>query len=435
MPTLFLITAILMYVYGPKREAIKWLIFTLSFAALYDMTHLIASIILPFMKSYGWSYSSTFIVLKLLPTLTFLHEVFTPYGFLVFSIVHSELTSHRTKYRLTVALTLPIILMFANAAVNDQLELNYQMLLIWVGPYYLGTCFLLIIAYLKERNPKKKNLRFIAACIVVPSTVANLALDNVAKAYGFQINELGYLYIFGGIAFVVFVLFAIRYGAFGVKIKFEKQLLDQTITGIATGTAMLNHALKNRITNMDMLVSRMKETSRIHNYKSIDGDVDLIFAETKQMMQMVKRIQKQIEEIEIIERTDNLNDIVIQALETNRYLLESKQISVTTNYPSPIQIKCDKFHLQKGQLSVTIYDNKKFILIDLTDNGKGVTEEAAAKIFDPFFSTKYREDNFGLGLSYCYLVMQKHGGKIEVSSNQDVGTTFTVQLPKNRIVS
>ncbi|MCD9024082.1 sensor histidine kinase [Cohnella silvisoli] len=430
MPTLVLITVILLYIYGPKKESIKWLIFAMSFAALYDLDHLVSGSALP---------------------LIFLHKVVTPYGFLMFSIVHSELVSSRTKNALAVGLFFPIVMMCAIAVEKLNLELDYQVLLLWVAPYYLTTSFLLIFAYVKERNPKKKRLRLIAACVVVPSTIADLFLENVVQALGFHVNEFWYMYMFAATGFVIFIVFAIRFGVFGVKIKFEKQLLDQTITGIASGTSMLNHALKNRITNIDMLALRMQETSKLLQYQHINGDVKLILAETKHMMQMVKRIQKQIEEVEIIEAADNLNEIVRHALQSNQYLFESKHISVTVNDLAQFRILCDKVHLQevfsnvlrnaidaveagKGVLSITVYDNKRNILIDIADNGKGVAKEAVHKIFDPFYSTKHKEDNFGLGLSYCYLVVRKHGGKIEVAGNEPSGATFTVHLPKSRIV-
>lgn len=452
MPTLFLITAILLYVFGTKKESIKWLIFTSSFASLYDLTHLIINIALPAMHSYNSSESLIFITLtKMLPVIVFLHGVFTPYGVLVFTIVLSELTSRRTKNILAYVLTLPIFIMVAAAVVNHHLQLDFMALILWAAPYYLAACFLLIFVYLKEKNPKKKKLRLIAAWVMVPSTLVNLVTYNVARAFDLQIDGYWYLFISGTIAFVVFILLVVRSGVFGVRIKFEKQLLDHTITGIASGTSMLNHALKNRIINIDMLALRMHKTSKLLHYQYINDDVIHILAETKQMMQMVKRIQKQIEEVEIIEATDHLNEIVRHALQSNQHLLESKRISVTVNDLAHFQILCDKVHLQEvfnnmlrnaidaveavtGVLTITIYDNKRSILIAFTDNGRGVADGAISKIFDPFYSTKHNEDNFGLGLSYCYIIVRKHGGKIEVASNEQIGSTFTVHLPKYRIV-
>lgn len=452
MNTLVLITVIFLHVYGPKKDWTRWLIFTMSFAALYDLTHLIANVILPALQSSSWSNSSVYWALtKANPYISFLQEIVTPYGLLMFSIAHSELISRRTMIRLAVGLFFSIVMMCAFAARQLYVELDYRLILLWADSYYLTACFLLILAYFKERNPKKKTVRLVTACVFVPSIVSNLALINVVKVFGFQVNELAYLYLFAAIGFVINTMFAIRFGVLGLKIKFEKKLLDQTITGIASSTTMLNHTLKNRITNIEMLASRIKEASWLLEYKHINSDVELILAESKQMMQMVNRIQKQLEEVEIIESIDNLIDIISHALHTNRFLFENKRISVTMNYTTQFHIVCDKLHLQEvfnnllrnaidameeetGALSITVYENRKNVLIDFTDNGKGVSKEVVPKIFEPFFSTKHKEENFGLGLSYCYLVMGKHGGKIEVASKQEEGATFTVHLPKSRIV-
>ena len=60
------------------------------------------------------------------------------------------------------------------------------------------------------------------------------------------------------------------------------------------------------------------------------------------------------------------------------------------------------------------------------DTGPGIPPERLRKIFDPFFTTKER--GTGLGLSVVYGVVEKHGGKIEVDSEEGKGTRFTVRL-------
>jgi two-component system NtrC family sensor kinase len=62
------------------------------------------------------------------------------------------------------------------------------------------------------------------------------------------------------------------------------------------------------------------------------------------------------------------------------------------------------------------------------DNGPGIPPERLRKIFDPFFTTKER--GTGLGLSVVYGVVEKHGGKIEVDSEEGRGTRFIIRLHK-----
>jgi PAS domain S-box-containing protein len=67
------------------------------------------------------------------------------------------------------------------------------------------------------------------------------------------------------------------------------------------------------------------------------------------------------------------------------------------------------------------------IYIRVSDNGKGMSEENLAKIGTPFFTTK--QGGTGLGLSVCYDIVKEHGGWINVTSKEGVGTTFTIYLP------
>jgi signal transduction histidine kinase len=69
------------------------------------------------------------------------------------------------------------------------------------------------------------------------------------------------------------------------------------------------------------------------------------------------------------------------------------------------------------------------IEISFTDTGIGIAEENREKIFEPFFSTKEVGKGTGLGLSICYGIIEAHGGRIEVDSRANEGTTFRVILP------
>ena len=67
--------------------------------------------------------------------------------------------------------------------------------------------------------------------------------------------------------------------------------------------------------------------------------------------------------------------------------------------------------------------------IAITDNGGGVPPEAIKKIFEPFYTTKSVGKGTGLGLSVSHDIVSALGGRIEVSSGNEGGTTFTIHLP------
>jgi len=68
------------------------------------------------------------------------------------------------------------------------------------------------------------------------------------------------------------------------------------------------------------------------------------------------------------------------------------------------------------------------VRIDVRDTGTGISEEAIARIFEPFFSTKM-EKGTGLGLWVSHGIVQAHGGTLKVRSRPGQGTTFTITLP------
>lgn len=73
--------------------------------------------------------------------------------------------------------------------------------------------------------------------------------------------------------------------------------------------------------------------------------------------------------------------------------------------------------------------NKDKILIKVCDTGVGIDKENLEKIFEPFFTTK--KDGTGIGLALCKTIIERHNGRIDVTSNSN-GTCFKIILPMIR---
>ena len=86
----------------------------------------------------------------------------------------------------------------------------------------------------------------------------------------------------------------------------------------------------------------------------------------------------------------------------------------------------------KGTIWIRTGADQDYCWILIEDNGKGIDPKLLHKIFDPFFTTKPVGKGTGLGLSVSYGIVEKHSGKLEVSSTPGVGTTLTLKLPINR---
>jgi len=82
---------------------------------------------------------------------------------------------------------------------------------------------------------------------------------------------------------------------------------------------------------------------------------------------------------------------------------------------------------QGGELTIASRVRDAHVEISVSDTGEGMPPEVAAKIFEPYFTTK--EKGTGLGLAICQSIMQEHGGCIFADSSPGRGATFTMQLP------
>lgn len=83
-----------------------------------------------------------------------------------------------------------------------------------------------------------------------------------------------------------------------------------------------------------------------------------------------------------------------------------------------------------GRITITTEVNGEAALIRIADNGCGIPQENLGRIFDPFFTTKEVGKGTGQGLAIARaIVVEKHGGRIDVESSVGTGTTFTINLP------
>jgi len=140
----------------------------------------------------------------------------------------------------------------------------------------------------------------------------------------------------------------------------------------------------------------------------------------------------------------NVNDGVRSTLKIAQNLVKKRKVSTNlADIPSilcsPVQINqvllnlvsnaCQATAEGMGEVHVSTRAHRDGVVIQVKDNGHGMTEEVKSKIFDPFFTTKKVGEGTGLGLSIVHRIVVEHGGQISVSSVVGQGSIFSIYLP------
>ena len=148
----------------------------------------------------------------------------------------------------------------------------------------------------------------------------------------------------------------------------------------------------------------------------------------------------------------NLNQIIEEAIVQNQYREEfkriniSKELNIDSIYSDELKLKIIINNIltnaikysdtQKESPFITIktYQDKDYIYISIEDNGIGVKKEYQNKIFDMFFVTNNDNKGSGLGLYLVKDTIENLNGTIEITSEINLGTKFTVKIPKKQEV-
>ena len=87
-----------------------------------------------------------------------------------------------------------------------------------------------------------------------------------------------------------------------------------------------------------------------------------------------------------------------------------------------------------AELGEGMFDREaNYVQLIVKDSGCGISTEIQSQIFDPFFTTKEVGKGTGLGLAVVYGIVKQFGGWIEVKSQPNVGTTFTITFPSHEL--
>ncbi|MCX7920704.1 MAG: HAMP domain-containing histidine kinase [Clostridia bacterium] len=283
-------------------------------------------------------------------------------------------------------------------------------------------------------------------CIIIfPEIIFTSFTNMILPLYGIEGIYKYDPYVLA-VTFSLFAFFAIRYNVMGTKliIRLEHQHYKNARQSLSSGTAILNHAIKNELIKISLCTENMMSTDSFkkENGKAILESVDYL-------LDFTARIQDKLSDKALVEKKCSFEQLVTKPLEMLQPILRQKNISVNLNLGSNIDLYCDELHIHEviknivtnsaeamaanEKIDIKTYFNKNHFTISIMDTGKGIPKEYLSRVIEPFFTTKKSSLNFGLGLSYCYNIMHQHGGALEIFSKENSGTTVLLIFPISRV--
>jgi len=151
----------------------------------------------------------------------------------------------------------------------------------------------------------------------------------------------------------------------------------------------------------------------------------------KRRLNLVEKLQEVLEQYKVGERHIQKDiSFTVSGKKIYVYLDQDKFMQVINNLIS----NAIKFTPDNGKIAVDLADKGETILITVKDNGIGIPKQYHDKLFEKFTPARREglrgEPSTGLGMSIIKTIVEWHGGTITFESEENVGTTFYIELPK-----
>ena len=226
-----------------------------------------------------------------------------------------------------------------------------------------------------------------------------------------------------------------------------KKIEKATLQGeklAATGRLVrtIAHEVRNPLNNITLSVEQMQQDIK---EEPMQLYMDIISRNGKRINDLIGELLNTSRPSENTLEKQTLQTILDDVIAASIDRLTLKRMKLQVSYPNSTQdIMADKEKLklallnivinaveameeQKGQLSISLQQMNNKVLLVISDNGCGISDEDISRMFEPYFTQK--RNGVGLGLTFTLNILQAHKANIEVTSRIGAGTAFNITFP------
>jgi hypothetical protein len=343
--------------------------------------------------------------------------------------------------------------------------------IVWINIYIIASLILLIIEYRSTTIPYyKRNFSFIMLsqfsitmlygmyAVQDPGQIYNLYISEYIKMgsfFYFKSSMNGYGWIGVGLSTIFFVIAGTISLIYYTRLNYlEDQqdiILERKFDAASAGISVFVHSIKNQLLASRVLNKKlMQELAKEHpclnevnayaiklnemNESTLDHLNELYkSAKSNTLSMKPEPVSLIAEKSEMLFSQKYPDSSVIFELENPRqmvladitHLSEAIYNLLINGYEAAVQAG-----REAPEVKLIIHNERLWTVFEIKDNGIGIPRSKQLKIFEPFYTSKNTNYNWGMGLYYVRKIVKGHLGKLRVESSGNKGTSIFILLPK-----
>lgn len=341
----------------------------------------------------------------------------------------------------------------------------------WIVLYLLVSAFLLLYEYMAiSIKFSKRQFMNIVVCLFSLSGIYLLfCRQDPGQIYHFYnysfrwMNGAGYMQVNPSLASYLMLLMVsivccimgfislFRFTRFHYENDKENVVMERKFDTAKIGASTFVHSMKNQLLSSKVIYKRIGQL-----YEQPEPDmvkvkeyVDVLEDFNNTMLARMEELYRCVKANAIYMIPTSMETIVEESM--LRFHKKFPDVHIKCNIEKDIWVLSDKVQIcealynllvnaqeavmgadkgSDGEVALIVYNERQYTVIEVRDNGLGLGKGQTKKIFEPFYSNKNSNSNWGMGLYYVREIVKSHLGSLHVESKAGVGSSFYILLPK-----
>lgn len=343
----------------------------------------------------------------------------------------------------------PILFMFLYGGVGPTIVLIVSMIcyrfihggagfLITIVNYTFATFLFILIKKKFDSYTLKRRILIISILywLIAITRAISLILTD-------QLDQLPFMFIFSVLTWITLMILIFIIDNLDKQLIYDKHIQNaERLNVVSQIAASVAHEVRNPMTSIKGFLQLIKQDKNLNanQYKYIEislSELERAEAVINDYLSLAKPTTTQIiTELNVSAELHSMLDIITSYTNTRNITIDSSIQDGVFTKGKKNEFKQALLNIMKnsveavdsnGTLTVSAYQKNSHVLIEIKDNGVGMSQKQLEQLGAPYYSTK--DKGTGVGLTITYKIIRDMKGKISVQSEQGVGTVFTIELP------